>query len=372
MNKEDIYVIYGTDYARMTHEILDRMQVLKKLKPDMKIGIKPNLVVAKQAGSGATTSPVIVEAVIRFLHDHGCSNIAIMEGSWVGDDTKRAYRVCGYQQLSSRYGVPLYDLKEDDYVVRRLGDLSLKVCKKPLAVDFLINIPVLKAHCQTLLTCALKNMKGCIPDVEKRRFHQLGLHKPIGYLSALLKPDLVIVDAIAGDLTFEEGGNPVQMDRIIAGTDPVLLDTYAASLLGYTPEDIAYIGIAEAAGAGSARLEQANIHEFDIGLKTAGCFKPSDKARRLAKYVAAEDACSACYGSLIHALQRLSERGDLSRLKLPVHIGQGFRGKQASGLGIGQCTRGCARHLPGCPPTARAIVGFLTEHLAGSSQAKLK
>ncbi len=367
MSQQDIHVIYGTDYARMTLEIMERTQVAKRLNPAMKIGIKPNLVVAKPASSGATTSPVVVEAVIRYLQQHGCNNIAIMEGSWVGDDTKTAFQVCGYQALAEQYHVSLYDLKTDAFIMKSVGNLQLKVCKKPLEVDFLINIPVLKAHCQTLLTCALKNMKGCIPDSEKRRFHQLGLHQPIGYLGSLLKPDLIIIDAIAGDLTFEEGGNPVQMDRIIAGTDPVLLDSYAASLLGYRPEEIEYIQIAEQMGAGTSRLEQATIYEYDSGQKNTSQFKPSDKARRLAKHIIAKEACSACYGSLIHGLQRCLERGLLNQLTSPVHIGQGFRGKDFSGLGVGHCCRGGSSSVPGCPPTAKDIVHFLESQLRHGS-----
>ena len=34
------------------------------------------------------------------------------------------------------------------------------------------------------MTCALKNLKGCLPDREKRRFHALGLTKPIAALGA--------------------------------------------------------------------------------------------------------------------------------------------------------------------------------------------
>lgn len=186
-----------------------------------------------------------------------------MEGSWVDDSTKRAFKICGYEALSQKYGVPLYDLKDDDFITRRVNGLDTKVCKKVLAVDFLINVPILKAHCQTLFTCALKNLKGCIPDSEKRRFHSLGLIKPIGLLGKVIQPGLTLVDALAGDLTFEEGGNPVQMDRIIVGKDPVLVDTYGASLLGYSPEDIEYIGIAERAGVGSANLAVAKILEYD-------------------------------------------------------------------------------------------------------------
>ena len=104
--------------------------------------------------------------------------------------------------------------------------MAISVCKEVTKLDYLINMPVLKGHCQTSITCALKNLKGCIPNKEKRRFHTMGLHKPIGYLNAIIKQNLIIVDGIIGDLNFEEGGNPVQMNRIIVGKDPVKVDSY--------------------------------------------------------------------------------------------------------------------------------------------------
>lgn len=366
MKSSELYVIYGRNYGQMAYEILEKAGVVHDLKPGMRIGIKPNLVVAKKASEGATTSPAVVEGVIRYLKDHGFDNIAIMEGSWVGDNTKRAFKLCGYEELASKYSVPLYDLKDDGFVVRRVADLDIKICKKPLEVDYLINMPVLKAHCQTKMTCALKNLKGCLPDSEKRRFHSLGLNKPIGYLGRALRTGITLVDAICGDLTFEEGGNPVQMDRLIAGRDPVLIDAYAASLLGFSKEDIEYIGIAENIGAGSADLACAQIHEYDVGLKKGDQFRPSNRARQLARNVVEKDACSACYGSLIHALQRLADKNKLALLREKIYIGQAFRGQMLDGIGIGACTSHCPKHVGGCPPAARNIVDFLERQCRGT------
>lgn len=62
--------------------------------------------------------------------------------------------------------------------------MKLNVCERAANIDFLINVPVLKGHCQTKITCALKNMKGLIPNTEKRHFHAMGLHEPIAHLNA--------------------------------------------------------------------------------------------------------------------------------------------------------------------------------------------
>lgn len=41
----------------------------------------------------------------------------------------------------------------------------------------------------------------------------MGLHKPIAHLATVVPNDFILVDNICGDLDFEEGGNPVTMNR---------------------------------------------------------------------------------------------------------------------------------------------------------------
>jgi len=353
-----IRIIYGDNPKQMVKELLEVIKPEEEINEDTLIGIKPNLVVAKHSGSGATTSPEIVEGLIEYLKSKRRNNIVIMEGSWVGDRTSEAFKVCGYEELSKKYDVPLIDLQKDDYKTYELSGLKINICDSVVKVDYLINIPVLKGHCQTNITCALKNMKGCIPDSEKRKFHTLGLHKPIAYLNKLIKQNLIIVDGLNGDLNFEEGGNPVQMNRIIAGKDPVLIDAYAAQLLGFRLEEVPYITMSESIGVGSTDLANADIIELnkDNGTKK---ITHSRRVQQLSRYVIEDCACSACYGSLIHALERLDEKGLLNKLKEKLYIGQNFKNKQCDGLGIGACTSGFDKWVKGCPPKARDIVEYL-------------
>ena len=61
MEKNQIYIKCGTEYTRMTKELLKECN-LKELISDRnkKIGIKPNLVSPTEASWGATTHPEIV------------------------------------------------------------------------------------------------------------------------------------------------------------------------------------------------------------------------------------------------------------------------------------------------------------------------
>ncbi len=360
MNSNEIYVLYGNQPVKMAKEILEAVKLADSIPKDAKIGIKPNLVVAKTPDSGATTHTELIEGVVQYLKEHGFDRIILLEGSWVGDSTQRAFKVCGYDRLTKEYGVPLFDTKHDTFVKRSYGGIDMEVCSKALEVDFLINMPVLKGHCQTSITCALKNMKGCITDREKRHFHSLGLHRPIAYLNKIRCADFVLVDGLCGDLDFEEGGNPVQMNRVIAGTDSVLIDSYAANLMGYTIDEIPYIGIAAKEGVGSCDLDNAEIIELNHD-ESKTTIQPTRRVKQLAGYAAPKDACSACYGNLIYALNRLEEKGCLYDLNGKIAIGQGYKGVQADGIGIGNCTLGFTHCVKGCPPKAVDIVNFLSK-----------
>jgi hypothetical protein len=237
--------------------------------------------------------------------------------------------------------------------------MKIEICDSARAVDFMINLPVMKGHCQTLLTCALKNNKGIMPDREKRRFHSLGLHKPIAHLNTAARNDFILVDGICGDLDFEEGGNPVPAGRIFAARDPVLCDAWAAEQMGHTVEDIPYIGLAEKLGVGTADPKKALVRELNHADRaaSAGLPRPGGKVRQLAPLIQEDAACSACYAALIFALSRMGQ-GEPGRFREKIAIGQGFRGKQGK-TGVGRCTAGFTASCPGCPPSGAAVLSFL-------------
>ena len=169
-----IYTIYGTDACSMTMKLMEKADIASKIpSKDSHICMKPNLVVAKPPESGATTHTGVLEGVIRYLQNYGFHHIDIIEGSWIGDSTRRAFSTTGYDKLAKQYGVGLYDLKGDATRSMPTPAGNLDVCCRALDADYLINLPVLKGHCQTVMTCALKNGKGCLPDREKRHFLSL-------------------------------------------------------------------------------------------------------------------------------------------------------------------------------------------------------
>ena len=153
-----IYEIFGRDAHAMTIALMERAEVAAAIPAGASVALKPNLVVAGRPEDGATTHAGVLSGAIEYLREHGVRDISIIEGSWVGDSTGRAFRTAGYDAVGRKYNVPLYDLKGDK--TRRV-DTPLRpmdICCRALDAGYLINLPVLKGHCQTRMTCALKNL----------------------------------------------------------------------------------------------------------------------------------------------------------------------------------------------------------------------
>ena len=365
MEKNQIFIKTGTKYKKMTRELLEESNLAELIGDKNKmVGIKPNLVSPSDPANGGTTHPEIVAGILEYLKENGFQNMMILEGSWVGDRTADAFEVCGYRSLCENYDVKFYDTQKDKSYVKDCSGLELKICESVKKVDFLINVPVMKGHCQTKITCALKNMKGLIPNTEKRHFHAMGLHKPIAHLNTIARNDFMLVDNICGDLDFEEGGNPVVMNRVLGFKDPVLCDAFVCDSMGYSIQDVPYIPLAEKLGVGSTDTAHANMIYLNQPDQAGVKFRMTHRVQKLAAYTEPKDACSACYGSLIYALDRLNDAGYLRRGLPSVAIGQGYQNQPdgCAKIGVGRCTKCCNKSLAGCPPKAADIVEFLKEN----------
>ena len=378
MNRNTIYRITGTDHFSNATALMKKADLASMIEEacpfkgkNARILVKPNLVSPTPARLGATTHPQLVEAVIAYLKDEGFGNIVVAEGSWVGAKTEKSLDVCGYKDILKKYNVDFINTKKDDAVRVDCAGLSLLVCRCALDADFIINIPVLKGHCQTRVTCALKNMKGLIPDSEKRRFHTMGLHEPIAKLSLAVKQDFILVDHICGDPDCEDGGNPVTRNTLFACADPVLTDAYGCFLLGREVGEVPYIGMAKELGTGSCDIQKARIITIDSALEELAdaSEKPLTADNRIVELsdaVEEVESCSACYGYLIPALRRLDDEGLLEKLDEKICIGQGFKGRTGA-IGVGDCTELFTCHIKGCPPVPDDIYKGLKAYILGKA-----
>lgn len=245
-------------------DALDALAVTPYLRQFRHFLLKPNYVIDAPASTGNVTDSRTVEGVIHFLRERvgvAPANIIVGEGGIPGA-TEGAMDKTGIREVTRRHGVRLVNLNKDAVVkdvpvpgARALHRVSVARTALEWA-DCLVSLPSLKTHGWAVTTLGMKNVMGAI---RPKAIMHARLHEKIADLNALLPPRLVVIDGIVGSDGNEEGGHPVPMDLIIAGTDPVAVDTVGSAIIGYSPAEAKYLQHAARRGLGTADLAKIEI-----------------------------------------------------------------------------------------------------------------
>ncbi len=235
------------------------------VRPGQKVLLKPNLLSAKDPAKAVTTHPEIVRAVIRLAQQAGGS-VSVGDSPGIGTPRQVAQR-CGILQVIEETGASFAPFA-DSVKVRPQGSTfhELEVARDVLDADVVINLPKLKTHQMVGVTCAVKNLFGAVVGMRKPRLHlQAGTDKAFFALMLLelaehIRPALSIVDAVVGmDGQGPGSGDPVQIGALLAGANPLAVDTAAMELVGLPPEASWTQKIAQKTGRPGSRLEELEI-----------------------------------------------------------------------------------------------------------------
>ena len=167
--------------------------------PGKKVLVKPN-VADTYTIRAEVTDVRVTRAVAEMAREKG-AQVIIAESAAVAMDTEKVFEICGYYDLREE-GYELVDMHQTESVKvpvpRPRGKIKeLEVYKLLFDVDTIISVPVLKTHMSLLATLSIKNMKGSLPDTEKRKFHlKYGVEEAVAQLNTLVRPHLIVVDGI--------------------------------------------------------------------------------------------------------------------------------------------------------------------------------
>lgn len=271
----------------------------KVIRPGDAVLIKPNLVTNVPNGTGATTDVRVAEAVARMALDCGAKRIVFAEGSstnrgqksYNSDVTERCFSESGYADLAKKMGAKLIDLNDAGEraggreLVKNVGlnhglkKKSYWISKYLFDADCIISVPVLKNHRYAGLTLSLKNYIGIAPadiyqapGVLPSKFgldhSTLGLAQHIVDLVMIRPPDYAVIDAIVGLASGEKypwfAGPKGPMRAILAGRDPVAVDTAACIAMSYEPKTIGHLVFASAVGLGVSDPKKIEIRGAGI------------------------------------------------------------------------------------------------------------
>lgn len=232
--------------------------------------IKPNICVAYHSYEyAATTNPWVVGALVKMALEAGARRVRVMDYPF-GGTAEQAYRVSGIANQVKKAGGRMVTMANLKYVNTKIPQgQDLKVCKiyqDVLDADVLINVPIAKHHELARLTLAMKNMMGVILS---REMMHINLGQRLADLNSRVRSHLVVVDAVRMLMDHGPSGgnlNDVRLaNTVIATPDIVAADTYAASLFGLQPRDLAYIQAGAAMGLGTKDLSRLKIEEINLG-----------------------------------------------------------------------------------------------------------
>ena len=244
-----------TDTTSLFNSIAKALQLLDfdtKRKVNTVV-IKPNLCYYWEASSGCTTDPRLVGALIDCLRETYGKNITIKvaEADATAMKTRHVFPVLGYDRLAREKNVELLNLSEDvlknEKVTVNNQDFEFEIPESLKKADLFINVPKLKTMRVTKITCAMKNIFGCIATPRKFAYHP-HLEEAIVGMNKILKPHLTIVDGLVA-----LGRSPIKLNLIIGGSDAFSTDWIVAQIAGHNPRRIRFLRIAMKEGLGDPK-----------------------------------------------------------------------------------------------------------------------
>ena len=217
--------------------------------------IKVNFITTKTWDSGATTDPIVVEAIIQRLKKLPLE-IYVVESDATITNADKAFEITGMKEMCKKNDVQFLNLRhQKDKVKIRIPDGEcLKTINVPRIVmeSAIISAAKMKTHMATKVTLGMKNMFGLLPDKLKFKYHAKGISKVIVDINTVLKPNITVIDGfVAMEGKGPTDGTPVKMDLIIAGKDPVATDATGARIMGIDPHEISHIRTASQKGLGN-------------------------------------------------------------------------------------------------------------------------
>ncbi|HEC77625.1 MAG TPA: DUF362 domain-containing protein [candidate division WOR-3 bacterium] len=262
------------DKTKLVKAAVDALGGIDKfIKPGDRVCIKPNISFASNVECGATTSAGVVKQMVELCLDAGAAKVFLV------DHTIQNTGLCIEKSkiedaVIDKKKVALVTLtKERQFTEVEIPQgkelTSTKIAKIVNNVDKLINLPTAKSHSATGVSLGIKNLMGLVWD--RGYFHHVNLHRAIAELATVIKSDLTVLDATRALTTGGPSGpgKTVELSTVIAGTDPVAVDSYTVGITtwynkSFTGKSVKYIVAASKLGLGEIDPQKMEIKEIEV------------------------------------------------------------------------------------------------------------
>ena len=304
-----IQKILNDDVKAAVFKSLELIDAKKLMKEGMTILLKPNLLQPAPPERAITTHPTIVQAVLQWVKQFNPKKIYVCDSSggfnFGESNTERAMKESGLKAVCEQEGeivecIPFEKTERRVYKVENPFEFD----EFPSSVllhdaDLIINLPKIKTHGQTTLTCCIKNMFGTVLRTNKARIHAkypslTRFTSALADIYSVSNPQLTVVDGYY----CQEGNGPsagkvLKLDLVIAGFDGVAIDSTVCKIIGINSRNVKYLAFAEKKGLGTTdqgkmEIRGENIEKVKRTFKIPTTIKPVSAwlPRRFADYLA--------------------------------------------------------------------------------------
>ena len=231
--------------------------------------VKPNIGWDRTPQQAANTHPEVVAETVKMCYEAGAKKVKVFDRTC--NDARRCYKRSGIEKAVKDAGGEMRHIVDTRFkkidIPRGKVLKSWEFYKDILECDVFINIPIAKHHSLTRLSLGIKNIMGVIGG-DRGKIHN-GIDQKLADLCTVLRPNLSIMDAtrilVANGPQGGSLGDVRDTKTVVAGTDMVAVDAYAATLFGLKGSDIEYITRCYRNTSGEMDLERVNVKVIDMG-----------------------------------------------------------------------------------------------------------
>ena len=258
----DLAVVTGSSPAKNCLRAVDALGGFNRfIRSGDSVVIKPNPVGRNRPEQAINTHPEMIRVVVTECINAGAKTVKV-----VSHDDRRSFIMNGTAEAVEQAGGTWHTLNEEsqyrNIVVPRGTILRHElIAADILDSDVFINMPIAKHHAGSTVTLSMKNLMGI--NWDRIRFHRTDLHQCIAELAATVRQNLIIMDA--NHVLLTNGpigpGEVKTANTVIAGIDPVAIDSYVTNLFWGDPGAIRHIRIAHDLGVGEIDYSKLSIRE---------------------------------------------------------------------------------------------------------------
>jgi uncharacterized protein (DUF362 family)/NAD-dependent dihydropyrimidine dehydrogenase PreA subunit len=238
---------------RALRELLEPLGGMATFIPaGARLALKPNLLLPSAPERAICTHPEIIRAVAHLARECGAAEVVATDSPGMGTARRAARRLA---------------LADSDLLVVRDADDGIDVSppeapfhrvrliRRLLESDVVLNLPKAKTHGQMVMTAAVKNSFGAVVGMEKPQWHFRAGRSPedfarlLLHVHALVKPRLSILDGVVGmEGNGPSGGDPRPLGLLMASANAHALDAVLAGIWGLDSRHVPTLAVARNLG----------------------------------------------------------------------------------------------------------------------------